>query len=43
MRPDELREHARRLVADWPPLKPEQRARLAALLRPVPRSEARAA
>jgi hypothetical protein len=30
----ERREHARRLVADWPPLTPEQRIRLAVLLRP---------
>lgn len=31
---DQMREHARRLVADWPPLTPEQRLRLAVLLRP---------
>ncbi len=32
-RPSELRERARALVATWPPLTPEQRARLAAALR----------
>lgn len=31
---DEMREHARRLVADWPPLTPAQLVRLAVLLRP---------
>lgn len=31
---DEMREHAKRLVADWPPLTPAQRIRLAVLLRP---------
>lgn len=31
---DDLREYARRLVADWPPLTPDQRTRLAVLLRP---------
>jgi hypothetical protein len=34
MSPDEMREHARRLVADWPPLTPDQRLRLAVVLRP---------
>lgn len=32
---DDLREHAKRLVADWPPLTPEQRARLGVLLQPA--------
>lgn len=31
---DQMREHARKLVATWPPLTPEQRIRLAVLLRP---------
>lgn len=31
---EEMREHARKLVADWPPLTPAQRIRLAVLLRP---------
>lgn len=30
----EAREAARKLVVDWPPLTPEQRLRLAVLLRP---------
>jgi hypothetical protein len=30
----ERREHARQLVADWPPLDPATRIRLAVLLRP---------
>lgn len=34
MSPAERREHARKLVADWPPLTPSQRIRLAVLLRP---------
>ena len=33
---DQLREHARDLVATWPPLTADQRGRLAALLRPGP-------
>ncbi|GAA2614754.1 hypothetical protein GCM10010399_52090 [Dactylosporangium fulvum] len=33
---DELAEHARRVVDRAPPLTQEQRARLAALLRPLP-------
>lgn len=39
---DDLREHARRLVADWPTLSPEQRTRLAILLRPNSPSHATA-
>lgn len=42
----ELVAHARRLVADWPPLTQEQRTRLATLVRPAAPSdqtEARAA
>lgn len=34
MNRDEMREHARKLVADWPPLTPAQRIKLAVLLRP---------
>lgn len=34
MTPDEMREIARRLAADAPPLTPAQRIRLAVLLRP---------
>lgn len=36
MNTDELRQYARELVADWPPLTEDQRARLAVLLRPDP-------
>ncbi|WP_173078733.1 hypothetical protein [Phytohabitans rumicis] len=31
---EQMREHARRVAADWPPLTPEQRLQLAVLLRP---------
>lgn len=34
MNREETREYARRLVADWPPLTPTQRIKLAVLLRP---------
>ena len=35
MTDEELRQHIKRLVDDWPPLTADQRARLAILLRPV--------
>lgn len=38
--PRDLMKAARELVASWPPLTPEQKARLAALLRPGDRREA---
>lgn len=32
---EQMREHARQVVADWPPLTPEQRDHLAVLFRPA--------
>jgi hypothetical protein len=35
---DELRQHARDLVADWPPLTDHQQAVIVAMMKPVERS-----